>query len=185
MSVEIDTKGAFRAEDLLRPGMPEKFSEIVEGELIVREPAGRYHNRIAFKFQFLFHDFAKAHPELDYGGDNEGFLVQRNPDTMLSPDACLFRRRDETGSSTWMEFAPEVAVEVLSPSNTRAEIAYKRRKYFLAGSEQVWIVDPQTQTIEFCFSDSARIIVQGDEMVRGRDIVEGLEITLSEIFKRP
>jgi Uma2 family endonuclease len=185
VSVEIITKGAFRAEDLLQPGMPEKFTEIVEGELIVGEPAGRYHNWIALNIHFLFRDFIRAHPELECGGDNEGFLVQRNPDTLLSPDACLFRRRDETGSSTWMEFAPEVAVEVLSPSNTRAEIAYKRRKYFLAGSEQVWVVDPETQTIEFCFSDSARIIVQGDETVGGRDIVEGIEISLSEIFKRP
>jgi Uma2 family endonuclease len=181
VSVVVNENSSFQAEDLLQPGMPEKFTEIIEGELIVREPAGRYHNRIACKFLFLFNEFCSSHAELEYGNDNEGFLVQRKPDTLLSPDACLFRKRAAT-DKTWMEFAPEIAVEVLSPSNTRAEIAYKRQKYFAAGSEQVWIADPKTKTIEFCFPDSARIIVQGDEIVEGRGIAQGMLIRLAEIF---
>src|SRR5688572_1730424 len=124
MTVDIKTNGNFRADDLLQPGMPEKFTEVIEGELIVREPAGKYHNRIASNFLVLFREFCKPHPELDYGNDNEGFLVQRKPDTLLSPDACLYRRRPSPDRG-WMEFSPEIAVEVLSLSNTRAEIVYK------------------------------------------------------------
>src|SRR3990172_9570231 len=133
MPVASATHGKFRAADLLDPSVPEKGVEILEGELVVMTPAGKFHNRIAHRFLFLFKGFCDSHPDCDFGGDNEGFLVERNPDTLLSPDACLFRARPDPDQS-WMEFAPEIAVEVLSPSNNAAEMAFKIRKYFECGS---------------------------------------------------
>ncbi|MGI8908873.1 MAG: Uma2 family endonuclease [Candidatus Sumerlaeaceae bacterium] len=183
MSVVVDTVSTYRAEDLVQPGMPYKCTELIEGELVVCEPAGKYHNRIASKFLFVFYEFCKSRPDLDYGNDNEGFVVQRNPDTLLSPDACLFRKRPET-NSVWMEFAPEIAVEVLSPTNRRTEIAYKRQKYFGAGGEQMWIADPENQTLEICFRNGTRMLVEGEEVVNGEGIAEGMEICLREIFEK-
>ena len=181
MPVVIEKRGEFKAEDLLRPGTPEKFVEIIEGDLVEMTPSGKYHNRIAFHFHVLFQQFSKSKPDLDFGGDNEGFLLQRDPDLLLSPDACLFRKRPPT-EKPWLEFSPEIAVEVLSPSNNPSEMAYKIRKYFEGGSEQVWIANPENQSIEFCHCDGRRVVAEGKERIQGESIAEGMVIDLSEIF---
>ncbi|MCG3196863.1 MAG: Uma2 family endonuclease [Candidatus Omnitrophica bacterium] len=184
MPVQTQPYGAFRAEDLLAPGMPEKFVEIIEGELVTMTPAGRFHNRVALRLHLLLSEFCGKRHGLDMGGDNEGFLIERRPDILLSPDASLFRRRPES-ESPWLEFAPEVAVEVLSPSNTPAEIAYKTAKYFQAGSEQVWIVDPEKRSLEFIHKDGRRVRVEGDEVAMGEGLAEGLEVDLKALFAKP
>lgn len=182
MSVKVIEKRPFRVEDLDRADIPEKFVEIVEGELIEMTPAGKFHNRVAYNIQRLFDSFRSERPELDFGGDNEGFLVSRDPDTLLSPDACLFRKRPEL-EKTWLEFAPEIAVEVLSPSNSQSEIFYKRRLYFETGSEQFWQVDPEKKEIEFFHKDGRVVTVAGDETIEGEGIAAGMRISLAEVFK--
>ncbi len=181
MTLIAQSRGRYRAEDLESPGAPEKFAEIIEGELAVMSPAGRKHNRIAYHFQKLFDAFCATRPELDFGGDNEGFLLQRDPDVLLSPDASLFRYRSEA-KSVWLEFAPEIVVEVLSPSNHPAEIAYKRDRYFAAGAEQIWIADPETQSIEFFFRDGRRLLAQAHDIVQCEGFAAGIEIRLDDIF---
>jgi Uma2 family endonuclease len=183
MTVVVEnTAQSFCVEDLLKPGMPGKFVEVIEGELVVMNPAGWNHNRVAWQIQLLFHQFCLDHPELDFGTDNDGFLLQRDPDVMLSPDASLFRARPRATDKPWMEFGPQIAVEVLSPSNNAAQVAYKRRKYFQAGAEQVWIANLETQTIEFHFPAGRRVIVQGDEVAQGEGLAAGMSIDLKQIF---
>ncbi len=136
----------------------EKFTELIDGEVVSMSPAGKRHNRVASRFETMFRLFCEhSAGRLDYGGDGDGFLVQRDPDTMLSPDASLYLYREGTLDKTWMWFAPEIAVEVLSPSNTKSEIAQKKSKYFSAGTEQFWIADADNQTLEIHFRDGRRL----------------------------
>lgn len=183
MPLAITTHGKFRVENLDDPGIPEKGVEILEGDLIVMTPAQKHHNRIAHRLECLFEDHCSRHPDLDYGGDNEGFWVDKDPDTLLSPDACLFKTRAEP-EGAWMEFSPEIPVEILSPGNSAAEIAFKVRKYLGCDSEQVWIVDPESESIEFYFKDGRKTIATGDEVVPCEGIAEGLSISLKELLKK-
>jgi Uma2 family endonuclease len=184
MSVLVAEKRLLRVDDLDGSEIPEKFAEIIEGELIQTAPPGRYHNRIASRFTFLFSDFCESRSDFTFGTDNEGFLIGRDPDSLLSPDGCLFRRRPEP-EGTWMEFAPEVVVEVLSPSNSPLEMAFKRRKYFAAGTEQFWIADPESKTLEIHFKDGRLLTAQEPDIVMGEGIVQGMEVRLEEIFRKP
>jgi len=183
MCVVLENYGTFRVEDLLKPDIPEKCVEIVAGSLVVMTPAGKYHNRVAFRFQVLFQEFCETKPNLDFGGDNEGFLLRRNPDLLLSPDACLFRKRPET-ESPWLEFSPEVVVEVLSASNNPSEMAYKVRKYLDAGTEQVWIASLENRSLEIVFRDGHRLTAQGTEKVEGEGIAQGVLVDLDWLFYR-
>ena len=169
------------AEDLACPGVPEKFVELVEGEAVEMTPGGKRHNRIASEFEFLFRAFCKSRPDLDYGGDNDGFAIERDPDTVLSPDASLFRRRE--GAGTWMDFAPEIVVEVLSPSNSPMEIAFKRNRFFEAGTEQFWTVDLERKRLEIHHRDGRLVLAEGGDVVEGEGIAEGLRVDLKEIFR--
>lgn len=177
------TYGSFRAEDLLAPGMPEKFVEIVEGELVVMTPSGRRHNVVCNAIFLQFNAFCERHAGLECGAHNDGFLLKRGPDTLLCPDVSLFRARPDP-SEPWLIFGPEIAVEVLSPSNTRTEMLYKIREYFAAGAEQVWIVDPIARSIDFHFKDGRLLSAHGDDVVIGEGIVAGMEIRLAEIFRK-
>lgn len=182
MSLVAGQSGVIRADDLLQPGMPSKFVELIDGNLVTTLPPGRRYNRVAFNVEIAFRQFCEQHANLDFGGDNDGFLLSRDPDTLLSPDASLYRRRPEQ-EKTWLEFAPEIAVEVLSPSNLRPAVTFKRHRFFAAGTEQFWVVDPDTKTIEFYFKEGHRIVAQGDETVQGEGIASGLQIDFKEVFK--
>ncbi len=182
MAVQMEHYRNLRVEDLELIGAPEKFVELIEGELIQMTPAGHKHNQFAYNVVKMFDRFSAGIEGLAYGFDNDGFLIQRNPDTLLSPDASLFRARPDSGT-TWLEFAPEIAVEVLSPSNNATEMVLKRERYFTAGSEQFWLIDPETREIEIYHKDGRLIRGKGDAVIAGEGIAEGLEINLAEIFR--
>lgn len=184
MAVIVREDQRLTSEDLASSaGIPEKFVELVEGELIVMTPAGRFHNVVASNIEHMFREFCQERAELTFGGDNEGFLVKRNYDTVFSPDACLFRRRPDL-HTTWLEFAPEIAVEVLSPSNSPAEMVYKRKTYFDAGTEQFWLVDPEKGQIEIHYRGGHVVTITGDEVIEGEGIAAGMQISLPEIFEQ-
>lgn len=182
MAVAESRTRLMTAEELTSPGVPEKFVELINGELVPMAPAGRSHNRTALNIAFAFRVFCSGRPGLDYCGDNDGFLIRRAPDTVLSPDACLFRARPDTGA-TWYEFAPEVVVEVLSPSNSRAEMAFKRERFFEAGSEQFWLVDPEAQTLDIFHRDGRIVPHDARATVIGEGIAAGLALPLPEVFQ--
>lgn len=183
MAVASRQSTLITAAQLAEPGMPEKFVELIEGELILMTPAGKWHNRVAMNLAFAFRQFCAARPDLDFGGDNEGFLIHRDPDTVLSPDACLFRARPDTGS-TWMEFAPELVVEVLSPANSQAEMAFKRQRFFDAGTEQFWLIDRETQTLHLYHRDGRIETYPHDAIFQGEGIADGLQLSLADLFQQ-
>lgn len=182
MAVNLQRQPLLRVEDLELAGAPEKLVELIEGELVHMSPAGKFHNRVGWNIQLLFAEFCKDRPHLDWGGDNDGFLVKRNPDTLLCPDASLYVARPEP-EGVWLEFAPEIAVEVLSPSNSPAEITFKRRRYFDSGTEQFWLVFPEERKIEIYFRDERVLKAQEPAVVEGAGIAEGLVVDLASVFK--
>ncbi len=181
MAVEIARHNRIRVEDLDLIGAPEKFVEIIDGELIQMTPACYGHGMVGFRIAMEFNNHCKSRPNLKFCADNIGFLVKRNPDTLLSPDAALFRARPME-KTTWLEFAPEIAVEVLSPSNSVAEMTFKRHRYFESGTEQFWLVDPEAHQLEIHHRDGRIVRADGAAIVEGEGIAEGLRIELTEIF---
>src|SRR5205085_7427795 len=69
--------------------------------------------------------------------------------------------------------APHLAVEVLSPSNTAAEMALKRSEYFQAGVQLVWMVDPRAKTVRVYTSPSDSTLLRGNDLLVGADILPG------------
>ncbi len=183
MTVTLSPPHHITAEEFAANEQWGKFTELIDGELISMTPARYKHNHVALRFVFLFAAFCHGTGgRLRYGGDNDGFLLSRNPDTVLSPDASLFRNRPGLLDSTWLEFAPELVVEILSPSNTKSAIALKKGKYFAAGAEQVWIADVEKATLEIHFRDGRRLTATEDAEVECEGIARGLVVKLAEIF---
>lgn len=80
------------------------------------------------------------------------------------------------------ELAPDLAVEVLSESNTRAEMDRKRHEYFRAGTRLVWEVDPRGRTVAVYNSADSSVILRGSDLLDGGTVVPGFTLSLSELF---
>lgn len=80
--------------------------------------------------------------------------------------------------------APDLAVEVLSRSNTPAEIDRKLREYFGAGSKCAWVIDPEKRTVRNYSSPGDFAILRGSDSVTAENVLPGFSISVEEIFVR-
>jgi Uma2 family endonuclease len=83
------------------------------------------------------------------------------------------------------ELAPNLAVEVLSKSNTPKEIELKLRDYFQSGAELVWVIRPQTQTAEVYTSSEAKRLVSRNQSLEGGKVLPGFKLPLKKLFAPP
>ena len=81
------------------------------------------------------------------------------------------------------DLAPDLAVEVLSDSNTRREMENKLQEYFTAGTKLVWYVDIKTRSVEVYTSPSRVTRLSGGDILRGGEVLPGFEIGVSTLFE--
>lgn len=78
--------------------------------------------------------------------------------------------------------APDLAVEVLSESNTPAEMARKRREYFESGVRLVWMIDPRDRTAVVYTSPEQMTPLRDDQSLDGGDVLPGFTLSLRDLF---
>jgi len=80
------------------------------------------------------------------------------------------------------DLAPDLAVEVLSEGNTKAEMARKVREYFEAGVVLVWLIDPRKRTARVFSTVEKSIVVRADQALDGGDVLPGFSLLLSDLL---
>jgi Uma2 family endonuclease len=106
----------------------------------------------------------------------------RIPDVAFASWDCLpGRKRPRTPVP---HVAPDLVVEVLSKSNTKAEMARKLGEYFHAGVRLVWLVDPKTRSVHVYTAVNRLAVLKGNQSVDGGDVLPGFSLRLSELFAR-
>ena len=111
-----------------------------------------------------------------------GYKLETNPDTVLGPDVSfLAHKRADDLANQYYPGAPDVAVEVLSPSDRRSRVEWKTELWLSLGARSVWVVNPKHRTIEVVRSSRERkLLHESDELVD--DTVPGFHVPVSEIF---
>jgi Uma2 family endonuclease len=84
--------------------------------------------------------------------------------------------------SPMLELAPDLAVEILSPGNTRQEIEAKLRDYFASNVLLVWCVDPRQRTVEVYTAPAQSIVLIQDQTLDGRPVLPGFTLPLRQLF---
>ncbi len=87
-----------------------------------------------------------------------GLLIRRDPITTRVPDIAVFTRSNAVERDGYIESAPELVVEVLSPANTRSERTAKLKDYESLGVPEVWVVSPEAQTVEVLLLQDGRLV---------------------------
>ena len=178
-------EGLMTAEQLLRADVPNKSTELVRGRLIVREPPSTQHGRIQSTLNFLVAGFVRAHQAGAVFGQDTGFKIASDPDTVLAPDLA-FVKRDRLALIAprgYAALAPDLVAEILSPGDRPGEVLAKIAQWLDAGVEIAWLIDPERQTAQVYRSDGSVAAVARDGALEGDSVLPGLSITLAELFE--
>src|SRR5258707_96141 len=132
------------AEELLALSNDGKHFELIEGQLIEMAPTGAPHGLLSARFAYLLTSYVEQNPIGVVLGAETGFRLAKDPDTVVGIDAAfLLRGRLKPDHEGYIEGAPDLAIEVVSPGNTRTEMHKKVQSYFRAGAKLVWMVYPK------------------------------------------
>lgn len=173
------------AEELFQLPDDDYKYELVEGELIRMPPTGAEHGDIAVNAGALLRNYVKAHDLGRVSAAETGFILKRNPDTVRAPDAAFIAKAripPEGIPRTYWPFAPDLAVEVVSPHDRFDEVQEKVAEYFTAGTRLVWVVLPKTRTVLVyrSFHDVRSLGV--DDELSGEDVIPGFTCQVAELF---
>lgn len=180
----MSTKALLTSEDLWKIVADGSRYELYRGELVPMTPVGLEHGRIVIRFGRLLDEYA-AKSRLGTVCTEVGFHLLEKPDTTVAPDiAFIEQSRVPQGSAAekFVEFAPDLAVEVLSPWDTATEMTRKIEVYLKAGVRLVWIVDPGTQRVTVYRSLQDVKVLTPDQELDGADVLPGFRITVADIF---
>lgn len=176
------------AEDLLR--MPDDGSryELVKGELRKMPPAGGEHGAIAMDIGTSLNNHVKANGLGRVFTAETGFRISSNPDTVRAPDAAFVRRErvEEAGLVTgYWPGAPDLAVEVVSPNDTYAQVTEKALAWLEAGALMVLVLDPgeARRTVTVYRSPRDIRVLSEKDTIDGADVVPGWKLPIAELFR--
>jgi Uma2 family endonuclease len=159
--------------------------ELVRGELKVMSPSKPLHGIICARIAAELSNFVREHDLGVVVGAETGFIVERDPDTVLGVDAAFIsheRLSTIEDLDKFAPFAPDLAVEVLSPSNTRREMEEKVALYFGAGARAVWVFDPKKRTAAVYASPSDVHVLNEPETLEGGEVLPGFTPDLARLF---
>jgi Uma2 family endonuclease len=166
-------------------GDDKRLVELVDNTL-VEKPMGFYEGRLGILIGHFFEDFLEVHDlGLCFGADTTLRVAQRVvrlPDVSFVSWSKIPNR--ELPAEQVPFLVPDLAIEILSPSNTLAEMARKRRDYFAAGTRLVWQIDPDSRTAEVFTAPDVSTIVPADGALDGGDVLPGFRLPLARLFER-
>ncbi len=109
--------------------------------------------------------------------------TRRAPDTVRAVDVAFISRiRQPKRPTTFLTAAPELVVEIVSPSDRWDGIRQKLAEYFAAGVERVWIVEPGPRTVLVFRAVTAFSELGEGDTLRGEGVLSGFELPLAELF---
>ena len=173
------------ADQLLRLRLPGKRTELLCGVLVVREPAGYRHGRVAARLAKLLMDYVDDRDLGHILAAETGFKLASDPDTVRAPDVAFVGRErlPDPLPTGYAELAPELVVEVLSPGDRPGEVLAKVGDWLSAGSRLVWVVDPGRRQARVYRADGSESLVAGGGALDGEDVIPGFTCTLESIFQ--
>jgi Uma2 family endonuclease len=163
--------------------------ELDEGELIRMAPAGGEHGLVEVRLTgLLFAEVERRKLGVLFSSDT-GFLLKRNPDTVRCPDLAFVRKRrlplTYAKEGGYVEGAPDLAVEIQSPSQSPADVEKKVRQYFAAGTHTAWVIHPRRQQARIYGASGVLTVVDKDGSLEAPEILPGIRIALRQILEGP
>lgn len=164
---------------------PRKLCELIDG-VLVEKVMGNVESRLAARLIFLLTSYIDEH--------DSGFLTCPDgpyrllPDQVRFPDVAFMAYDsvppDADPTTAVPNWIPSLAVEILSESNTPAEMTRKLLDYFTAGVKLVWYVDPPTRTVRVFHSPTDVVTKTESDDLDGETVLPGFKVSIKDWFDR-
>ncbi|MBV9880786.1 MAG: Uma2 family endonuclease [Gemmatirosa sp.] len=163
-------------------------SELVRGEIRVMSPAGGRHGRIGPRLTALLWQHVEQHGLGVVFADSAGFRLTIPGDTeesVRSPDAAVVlahRMPPDDETIGFMPLAPDLAVEIISPSARAAELQEKLADYLAAGTLAIWALDPARWTVAVYRPDAPARYLRDGDVLDGAPVLPDFHCPVAELF---
>jgi Uma2 family endonuclease len=160
--------------------------ELVRGVVMcVRDDPPRFAHSVTLNRVYrLLYTYINAH-RLGFVFVEGGFTLERNPDTVRIPDVYFIRdERVDMNADPYPVGAPDLAVEILSPSNRRKQVAERVADLLRTGSRLVWCINPKKRMVTIYRPDGTTQVLIETDTLSGEDVVPGFSCLVSELFDR-
>ena len=161
--------------------------ELVQGELVISPKNDPFHGDICVGLSTALKNFVEAGRLGAVWDSSTGFWMNnrncRAPDISFIPKERLRKLGIKRSSRKFFPGAPDLAIEVLSPNNTRTEINERLADFFSSGTQIAWLIDPDTESVEICHSVAERRRIGLDAELDGEKLLPGFRYPVAELFK--
>jgi Uma2 family endonuclease len=159
--------------------------ELVEGRIVPMSPTGGEHGRIEGNFFEVMRAFVRERGLGKVLVGEVGIYTRRSPDTVRGADvAFISTERYERLASRqgYLDIAPDLVVEVLSPRDSAVGLTQKLREYFAAGVRLVWVADPEAKAVlAYRSLTDVRELREADRLP-GDDVLPGFDVEVARLF---
>ncbi len=155
----------------------------LRGSIVHEPPVGR-HGYVAANLAFRLNQHSdRTSAGAVFVGD-VGFTLHRDPDTVRGPDVAFVRkdRLPQPIPNSYLEFAPDLVVEVLSHTDRPGEVLAKIGDWLDAGARLVWVIDPERRLARVYREDGTEYIMDETDQLLGEDVLPGFGCTLASIL---
>ena len=173
------------AEELLALPDDGQRHELIDGELRTMGPTGDEHGGIVVALTISLGTHVRARQLGRVRAGEPGFRLRRNPDTVRAPDVAFIRREHLRAAGRvvgYREGAPDLAVEVRSPTDRTADVLKKVAEYLEAGARLVWVLDPDRRSAVVYRADGTVAVFGEDGVLDGEDVLPGFLLALAEVW---
>lgn len=186
MSAPVETKNKVWTEAELE-ALPEDgyVHEVVNGELVMSPKNNWQHGDICAELLTALRSFASANKLGAVWDSSTGFWMENL--NCRAPDIPFVRKERLRGlkrkEAKFFQGAPDLAVEILSPSNTRRDVDERLGDYFSSGAKLAWVIDPDRELVEICHSRTRRRLLGAGGLLDGEDLLPGFRYPVADLFK--
>jgi Uma2 family endonuclease len=174
------------AKDLLSLPDPDLPHELVRGVLRRVMPAAGSHGLVVGEATVILGQHVRAQGLGRLFTEATGFILARDPDTLLCPDIAFIASERLAAAllgQPFPELAPDLVVEVLSPSDRRAAVQAKVGEYLAAGVRAVWVLDPATRTVRVHPRGGTERLLSEHDVLDGGHVVPGFRCPVAMLFE--
>ena len=160
--------------------------ELVAGRVVPMTPTNPTHGRIEVNVAAALKHFVRTQNLGVVMAGEVGVFTSRNPDTVRAPDVLfLSHERDalRRRPQGFLDVAPELTVEILSPTDRPDQVRRKLDEYFAAGVRLVWVIDPATRTVQVHHGRGEPLSLASGAVVTGEDVLPGFALPVDDIFE--
>ena len=159
--------------------------ELVDGRIVPLSPTRPEHGEVELDLGSELRAWARSSGRGRALAGEVGLYIRRNPDTVRAADLIFIshERYARWESSTYLDVAPELVVEVLSPTDRRSDVMEKISDYFSVGVDRVWVVDSKLKCVlAYRAMTECQQFKVGD-VLADEELLPGLRLSVADLFK--